>query len=173
LWRAPSCTQRHGPQDAYTCTRLADLQERVTDAVLELVGIIINAIQANLGSHGFQRDGIRETFGHLVWDQVIPRRSAMIRPAAGPGRQDSRPLQGQARHHQRCRRRPASAGRAERAEGLTWTVIWIPPTTAAPTPAMATASADAPVSPRIRATATQITAVQSCAQARAGLMLAR
>ncbi len=53
-----------------------------------------------------------------------------------------------------------------------WTVIWIP-NTAVPTPAMARAGADAPVSSRITATETQATAVQSCAQARAGLMLAR
>lgn len=82
---------------------------------------------------------------------------------------------GQVRRHHRGRRRPAAAGRAwaaERAEGLMWTVIWIP-NTAAPTPAMGRASAVAPVNCRIRATETQATAVQSCAQARAGLMLAR
>lgn len=54
--------------------RAADLG----NPALVLAGVIINALQVNLGSHGFQRDGIRETFGDLVWDPIVPRRSAVI-----------------------------------------------------------------------------------------------
>ncbi|WP_331718128.1 ParA family protein [Streptomyces virginiae] len=53
--------------------RAADL----SNPSLELAGVVVNGLQ-QLGSHAFQRDGIRETFGPLVWDPVVPRRSVVL-----------------------------------------------------------------------------------------------
>ncbi|MDJ0347504.1 ParA family protein [Streptomyces sp. PH10-H1] len=58
----------------FIANRAADL----SNPGLELVGVIVNGVQAQLGSHAFQREGLRETFGDLVWDPVVPRRSVLI-----------------------------------------------------------------------------------------------
>lgn len=58
----------------FIANRAADL----SNPSLELVGVVVNGLQAQLGSHAFQRDGVRETFGHLVWDPVVPRRSVVF-----------------------------------------------------------------------------------------------
>lgn len=56
---------------------IAARSKDLSNADLRLIGVVVNAMQ-HLAAHTFQRDGIRETFGDLVWSPIVPQRSVLV-----------------------------------------------------------------------------------------------